>query len=1033
MAVVEGKAKVTLDGAEAGQQLMKLERQSLELKRALIDLKSSEVLDKKKIKETEESLKLVGKEMQVIKIAAKDYASTLNNLSGASLREMEQAAKKLSYELKNMARNTEEYKQKAGDLSRVKYEIAKVRQEMSAAGVQTQTFGDRLRNIGSNMLAATGIIGGFTALATVVRNAFNSIKEFEKKLSELEAITGATGADLDFLKNKAKDLAATYGDSASNIVEAMKMVGSAKPELLSNVDALSKVTEAVLTLSKASGMDLATATSSLTTIMNQFGHDATKANEDINILAAGSKFGAVEVDYLADAISKVGTIANSAGLSLEQTTAAMELFGEKGIKAEIAGTGFKSVLVKLQEDTKNYTNGVFDLNKAIDNNQNIAGNNIELQKKFGKEFFNLAQILLQNRDRFNQLTTQVTGTQTAFEQAAIAMDNLSGDLDKMKGAWDKMILSIEDGDGVISKAIRGVVQEFTDFIGSIGKANDAQASSTDKMRAWIDVLSRANPFLNMLVKKVKEAENGFLSLIPGMDRAIKGFKEFFGIQEKAQQIPGIFDADKLREQARLLQEQILQAKNNTEEVTKMQRELTEDEKKELEKRRKEAEAHYKKILDANANLIDQINQLGLELIDNDRLRAETELEIWYNKEREKIETSIAAAQTKNSALEVLEEVHQKRMQEINEKAYQEMVKQQEADAENLKAPNKSQLSTAPSKLLSSAGSAAGAGAGSGGSTPEQSTLEDYTTATYAVLDAASTAINGLKDQEVIKAEETAAKQIEILRKQKADELKILNENFKKGLISEEEFKKQEEKINEDYNTREAQASADLEAQKKEIMKRYADMEFAVKASNIIVNTAEAIMRALAQLGPVAGPIAAVAIGATGAIQLGLANAERQRIKGLAGGGKFGVQRKQDGRYFNASYGGNGYGYYSEPTVLVAEEGEEFVVSNRALKVPHFKRAVDAIDAFQRGNANLQLNYEGLNNRIKGFADGGFIAPANTTQQIDQTQNFDELILEFRSFRDEITTWATSIEVFVEIQRIRDAETQLSSIEADVTI
>ena len=73
----------------------------------------------------------------------------------------------------------------------------------------------------------------------------------------------------------------------------------------------------------------------------------------MNVLAAGSKYGAGEVDYLGESISKVGAIAKNANVSLEATTAVMELFAEKGIRAETAGRGFKNVLVDLQKDTKN--------------------------------------------------------------------------------------------------------------------------------------------------------------------------------------------------------------------------------------------------------------------------------------------------------------------------------------------------------------------------------------------------------------------------------------------------------------------------------------------------------------------------------------------------------------------------------------------------------------------------------------------------------------------------------------------------------
>jgi len=288
----------------------------------------------------------------------------------------------------------------------------------------------------------------------------------------------------------------------------MKLVGSAKPELLSNVGALSDVTRSVLTLSKATGMDLTESTKNVTTIMNQFGLSALESDRTVNVLAAGSKFGAVEVDYLGESISKVGTIAKSAGMSLEQTTAMMELFGEKGVKAETAGTGFKGVLVKLQADTKNYTNGMFDLNKAIENNQSISGNNIALQKKFGTEFFGLAQILFQNADRFHELTKQVTGTNVALEQMTIASDNLSGDMDKMKSSWGSFMLSLEDGKGPIANVFRYLAQFITNALGGLALLSKSGAQKdADAITHSVELRIEA---MKKLVVQQKDQE-GFLN------------------------------------------------------------------------------------------------------------------------------------------------------------------------------------------------------------------------------------------------------------------------------------------------------------------------------------------------------------------------------------------------------------------------------------------------------------------------------------------------------------------------------------------
>lgn len=393
--------------------------------------------------------------------------------------------------------------------------------KISKQATKTQA---KLADMTKAFLAATGIQIGVQGVVNAFRNVIDIFSEFEAKVSELSAITGASGDDLTALKKNAIELGVEYGKSARKVVEAMKLVGSAKPELLENTEALGQMTESVIVLSKATGTGLQQSTSDLATIMNQFGLAADEANYTINVLAAGSQKGAKEVDFLAQAIAKAGTVAKSANLSLEQTVAAMELFGEKGIQAEIAGTGFKSVLLTLQQDTANYTDGVFDLNKAIENNIAISDDNIALQKKFGREYFNLAQVLAQNSDRFNQLVKDVTDTNTAFEQAEIASDNLQGDIEKAQAAYEGFILSLEDGNGVISQGLRGIT-EFgtgvlkmltalnTEYNSTALKAQEMNKAAAETIPLWETQISTLETLLPILKRAREESEK--LALLRG--------------------------------------------------------------------------------------------------------------------------------------------------------------------------------------------------------------------------------------------------------------------------------------------------------------------------------------------------------------------------------------------------------------------------------------------------------------------------------------------------------------------------------------
>ena len=188
-------------------------------------------------------------------------------------------------------------------------------------------------------------------------------------------------------------------------------------------------------------------------------------------------------------------------------------------------------------------------------------------------------------------------------------------------------------------------------------------------------------------------------------------------------------------------------------------------------------------------------------------------------------------------------------------------------------------------------------------------------------------------------------------------------------------------------------------EKLKIQKKYADVNFAIKASQIIANTATSIMKAYADLGPIAGSIAAALMGVTGVAQLSAANAERQRVKrmslngaggsasasgarvatGLESGGSIDVERRQDGKMFRADYDPDRRGFIDKPTVLVGEGGyghsKEWVASNAAVENPTVAPFIDIIDRAQRAGTirTLDMN-KFLVQQAQGRASGGYVTP-----------------------------------------------------------
>lgn len=210
------------------------------------------------------------------------------------------------------------------------------------------------------------------------------------------------------------------------------------------------------------------------------------------------------------------------------------------------------------------------------------------------------------------------------------------------------------------------------------------------------------------------------------------------------------------------------------------------------------------------------------------------------------------------------------------------------------------------------------------------------------------------------------------------------------------------------NAEEIERLEQEKAQKKlDIEKKYADVQFAVKASQIIANTAMAIMMALAQLGPIAGPIAAGVMAATGAVQLAAANAEREKVKNLTlsgsnsgssgtgariatgrqSGGKIDVRRAQDGKLFlDADYDPDARGFIDRPTVIVGEgpsgQSKEWVASNAAVSNPTVAPILDILDKSQQAGTirTLDLN-QAIRARMAGYSSGGSIGTPKATAPV----------------------------------------------------
>lgn len=328
--------------------------------------------------------------------------------------------------------------------------------------------------MGKTIAGVAGRLAGIAGAGLSLGAIITTTREYGQALSDLSAITGATGAQLKTLDEAAQDMGRSTEYSASQAVEALKLMASAKPELLQTAGGLTAATKSALTLAQAAGSTLPDATRTLALSLNQFGAGAQEADRYINVLAAGAKFGASEIADTAAAIKNGGVAAAQAGVGFETLNAAIQVLAEREIKGGEAGTALRNVILSLEKGTdKTLKPSVVGLSGALENLSKKNLSTAQAVKLFGVENINAASVLVDNRNKLDALTQALTGTQTAHEQAAIRVNNLNGDIMGLTSAFEGMIIKIGQSS---TGPLRSGIQSVTDGINLLTDNFNAVAS-----------------------------------------------------------------------------------------------------------------------------------------------------------------------------------------------------------------------------------------------------------------------------------------------------------------------------------------------------------------------------------------------------------------------------------------------------------------------------------------------------------------------------------------------------------------------------
>lgn len=332
---------------------------------------------------------------------------------------------------------------------------------------QVSDFKKVTESVGGSIVSMTKGFATLGGISFALMDVTKKSMEFEKSLSGLRSLTGLGAKDMEYFKKAAIDLGSTSTQTASQVVEAYKLIGSQQPELLKNREALNEVTKQAIILAEAAGMDVPSAAKALSGSINQMGESANVAGEYINILAAASQSGSADIQYLSKAIEKSGGAANSVGVKYNELVAAIETIAPKITEASEAGTNLRNIFLILEGSSDNNLRpSVVGLSKALDN---LASKNLDatqMTKMFGRESVTAALALVNAKDQYKGYIDAITGTNTALEQQRINNANLEGSLNAVSSAWEGFILTMNKSNGFLSTTAQGVaslIQNLTDL------------------------------------------------------------------------------------------------------------------------------------------------------------------------------------------------------------------------------------------------------------------------------------------------------------------------------------------------------------------------------------------------------------------------------------------------------------------------------------------------------------------------------------------------------------------------------------------
>ena len=495
------------------------------------------------------------------------------------LDSLKQAQEQAKQQLENGDLGQDKYDALQREIIETEQELRRLQEEAAStsvalakideAGKKIEAFGDSVTGVGQKIMPTSLAVAGLGTAAV------KTAADFDESMSKVAAVSGATGDDLDALRDKAREMGAKTKFSASEAADAMNymaMAGWKTGDMLEGI-------EGIMNLAAASGEDLATTSDIVTDALTAFGLSAQDSGHFADILAAASSNANTNVSMMGETFKYCAPIAGALGFSAEDTAQAIGLMANAGIKGSQAGTALRTIMNNLTGEIKLSGKALGDVTIATTNADGSMRDLSDILADCRGAFSQLSEseqaaaaealvgknamsgfLALMNAGEgdIEKLSSAIDNCSDTFvktvdgaiipmsqaleegidwveeyngvaeQMAAVMQDNLGGQLTILKSQLQELAISFGE---MLMPAIRAILSKIQAFVDKLNGMSESQRKALLTIGLIVAALGPLLVIIGTLISKVGAAMQGFVKLATGIKKlgvAVKAGSGIFG-------------------------------------------------------------------------------------------------------------------------------------------------------------------------------------------------------------------------------------------------------------------------------------------------------------------------------------------------------------------------------------------------------------------------------------------------------------------------------------------------------------------------